>query len=155
MKTTTYDPEKWQLVPKTPTKAMLVGMTSFNMPENNYAQLLSAAPQPEEAKSAEPFGYVKLLEMDDWHAQWREWKFCKTQVLKDGIPLYLHPPADAKDEALRVALDALARAHEAFDNVEIFVKSREQIKKPEGHDWFDDELEAIDEALATIDKVLK
>lgn len=45
------------------------------------------------------------------------------------------------EEAERV----IEKCREVLIGVEVFVKSKEQIKKPEGHAWFDEALTAIDE----------
>lgn len=39
-------PEGWKLVPIEPTEEMIVAITRFNLPENNYKAMLSAAPEP-------------------------------------------------------------------------------------------------------------
>jgi hypothetical protein len=53
---------------------------------------------------------------------------------------HLKAEIERKDEALKVAYFTL-------DRVGVFVKSKEKIKKPEGHEWFDEQREKIQQAL--------
>ena len=46
-------------------------------------------------------------------------------------------------QQIRIARRMLERAGETMDSVRVFVTSREQIKQPEGEEWYDDEREAL------------
>lgn len=104
MKSITYDPDKWQLVPKEPTRDMLDGMNNATHVLNDlrsskaYEYALYAAPQPEpcdlpQQVDVEPFGVVGDL-FDDVVIS----KLELDQLTK----VYLHPnPEVAKLRAER------------------------------------------------------
>ena len=43
--------------------------------------------------------------------------------------------------------EAIRRAIDAMNHVTVWVTSRQQIKKPEGHDWWQAEIAALEAAL--------
>ncbi len=80
---------------------------------------------------------------------WRE-KALRAEAEAQSFRTALRIAHDANKmtEAERDQLRALLQeAHKALVGVDVFVKSREQIKKPEGHQWFDEVVARIDAAL--------
>jgi len=54
---------------------------------------------------------------------------------------------DKLEEENKKLKDALEIAINTLDGVEVFVKSREKINKPYGHNWFDDHVELCKKVL--------
>lgn len=53
-------------------------------------------------------------------------------------------------EALALAIKALERIHKTNLQIDVFVRSRQQIKEPEGWDWWAQEQDAVDQVLDTL-----
>ena len=91
MKTITYNPETHVLVPREPTRDMVIAGThqrfrdSYDAEEDCYRAMIAAAPQPEPVES-EPVGWY------DGETGW----LGKRKGGEHWQPVFTHPPADNK-----------------------------------------------------------
>lgn len=84
----------------------------INILTDEFNAAINAAPAHEEAKSAEPVAWMMETthktsgEKSVWISTDRKgWSNMESVTYGPQVPLYLHPPTDKKDEALRVAMD--------------------------------------------------
>jgi len=108
MKTVTYDPALWQVVPKEPTSKMIhAGFTDRNGnfgSESQWKAMREAAPSPPEIEQ-EPVAYADSY----GNVITRKTKDFSRNILTNSftVPLYLHP-APEEIEALKEAIEAFA-----------------------------------------------
>ena len=165
MKTITYSLETHVLVPREPTRDMVIAGThqrfrdSYDAEEDCYRAMLAAAPQPEPV-DIEPVidlthvAYGRLVEAAS-NSKWIPKEYYANDWISDCVDFLIngHPPADAGrvaelEKALKVAKDTI----EAQQN---------------GLKWYQDaypdsiseadyeEATKVEEALAKINEVLK
>ena len=149
MKTITYNPETHVLVPREPTRDMVIAGThqrfrdSYDAEEDCFRAMIEAAPQPEPVESEHvtwmntngAFNHMKKTEKDALHVE-------AMSKLTEMIRTAQKPQPDRTAEleaALKVARDALNDCEGALDECRDY---------PITYD-------AILEALAKINKVLK
>lgn len=60
------------------------------------------------------------------------------------------PSSTPEGEAVRVAIAALERARKTMLGIDVFVRSKQKIKEPEGWDWWDAEQDAVEDALTAL-----